>query len=39
MTESNDSYANAETERANGILKQEFMIDKYGNNLQDKSSW
>nr|WP_283671766.1 integrase core domain-containing protein [Candidatus Ornithobacterium hominis] len=36
MTESYDPYANAVAERVNGILKQEFMIDMYGNNLHDK---
>lgn len=29
MTESYDPYQNAVAERVNGILKQEFMIDRY----------
>ena len=29
MTESYDPYANAVAERVNGILKDEFMIEKY----------
>src|SRR5699024_2424751 len=36
MTESYDPYANAVAERVNGILKQEFMIDKFGSNLEQK---
>ena len=30
MTESYDPYANAVAERVNGILKQEFLLDKLG---------
>ena len=37
MTECYDPYANAVAERVNGILKQEFMIEKFGDNLQDKT--
>ena len=33
MTESYDPYANAVAERVNGILKQEFLVDKYKANL------
>ena len=29
MTQNSDPYENAVAERVNGILKQEFMIDKY----------
>ena len=29
MTQNSDPYENAVAERINGILKQEFMIDKY----------
>lgn len=29
MTKSYDPYANAVTKRVNGILKDEFMIEKY----------
>ena len=29
MTESYDPYQNAVAERVNGILKQEFMVDRY----------
>ena len=29
MTKSYDPYQNAVAERVNGILKQEFMIDRY----------
>lgn len=36
MTESYDPYANAVAERINGILKQEFMIDQFGNILEQK---
>ena len=36
MTESYDPYANAIAERINGILKQEFKIDCYGKNIEDK---
>ncbi|MBV7441477.1 IS3 family transposase [Weeksellaceae bacterium TAE3-ERU29] len=36
MTESYDPYANAVAERINGILKQEFKIDCYGKNVEDK---
>lgn len=36
MTESYDPYANAVAERVNGILKQEFMIDKFGRDLKQK---
>lgn len=38
MTESYDPYANAVAERINGILKQEFMVDKYGNTLEQKKA-
>ncbi len=38
MTESADPYANAVAERVNGILKQEFMIDKYGATLEQKKA-
>lgn len=33
MTQNSDPYENAVAERVNGILKQEFMIDKYHLNL------
>lgn len=33
MTQNSDPYENAVAERINGILKQEFMIDKYHQNL------
>ena len=33
MTESYDPYANAVAERVNGILKQEFLLEKYNVNL------
>ncbi|MFV8367989.1 IS3 family transposase [Flavobacterium sp. LB2R40] len=33
MTQNSDPYENAVAERINGILKQEFMIDKYNQNL------
>jgi putative transposase len=33
MTESYDPYANAVAERVNGILKQEFLLDKYNARL------
>jgi putative transposase len=33
MTQNSDSYENAVAERINGILKQEFMIDKYHQSL------
>ena len=33
MTESYDPYANAVAERVNGILKQEFLLDKYNTRL------
>jgi len=33
MTESYDPYANAVAERVNGILKQEFLLDKYNAKL------
>uniref|UniRef100_UPI0039A4718B IS3 family transposase n=1 Tax=Ornithobacterium rhinotracheale TaxID=28251 RepID=UPI0039A4718B len=36
MTESYDPYANAVAERVNGILKQEFKIDCYGKNIEEK---
>lgn len=36
MTESYDPYANAVAERINGILKQEFMIDRFGSTLEQK---
>lgn len=35
MTESYDPYQNAVTERINGILKQEFMIDRYNDQELD----
>ena len=34
MTQNSDPYENAVTERINGILKQEFMIDKYNLDLK-----
>jgi transposase InsO family protein len=34
MTQNSDPYENAVAERINGILKQEFMIDKYNLNLK-----
>ena len=34
MTESYDPYANAVAERVNGILKDEFMLEKYQVNIQ-----
>ena len=34
MTQNCDPYENAVAERINGILKQEFMIDKYNQDLQ-----
>ena len=37
MTEQYDPYENAIAERINGILKQEFDIDKYDTNLKTKS--
>jgi putative transposase len=33
MTQNSDPYENAVAERINGILKQEFMIDKYNQDL------
>uniref|UniRef100_UPI0039A5AEFD integrase core domain-containing protein n=1 Tax=Ornithobacterium rhinotracheale TaxID=28251 RepID=UPI0039A5AEFD len=36
MTERYDPYANAVAERVNGILKQEFKIDCYGKNIEEK---
>jgi putative transposase len=33
MTQNSDPYENAVAERVNGILKQEFMIDKYNQDL------
>ena len=33
MTQNSDPYENAVAERVNGILKQEFMIDKYNQSL------
>jgi transposase InsO family protein len=33
MTQNSDPYENAVAERINGILKQEFMIDKYNLDL------
>ena len=36
MTEKYDPYENAIAERVNGILKQEFDIDKYDTNLETK---
>ncbi|MEZ7514790.1 IS3 family transposase [Flavobacterium frigidarium] len=35
MTQNSDPYENAVAERINGILKQEFMIDKYNLNLKN----
>ncbi len=34
MTQNSDPYENAVAERINGILKQEFIIDKYNQDLQ-----
>jgi hypothetical protein len=34
MTQNLDPYENAVAERINGILKQEFMIDKYNLDLK-----
>jgi putative transposase len=34
MTQNSDPYENAVAERINGILKQEFMIDKYNQDLK-----
>lgn len=34
MTQNSDPYENAIAERINGILKQEFMIDKYEQNVE-----
>lgn len=34
MTQNSDPYENAVAERINGILKQEFMIDKYQQNVE-----
>ncbi|MNF66871.1 Integrase core domain protein [compost metagenome] len=34
MTQNSDPYENAVAERINGILKQEFMIDKYNQKVQ-----
>jgi len=34
MTQNSDPYENAVAERINGILKQEFMIDKYEQNIE-----
>lgn len=34
MTQNSDPYENAVAERINGILKQEFMIDKYNQDLE-----
>jgi putative transposase len=34
MTQNSDLYENAVAERINGILKQEFMIDKYNLDLK-----
>lgn len=36
MTEQYDPYENAIAERVNGVLKQEFDIDKYDTNLEIK---
>lgn len=33
MTQNSDSYENAIVKRINGILKQEFHIDKYNQDL------
>ena len=38
MTESYDPYANAVAERINGVLKQEFMIDRFGKTLEQKTA-
>lgn len=35
MTQNSDPYENAVAERINGILKQEFMIDKYQQNVEN----
>jgi transposase InsO family protein len=35
MTQNSDPYENAVAERINGILKQEFMIDKYNLDLKN----
>lgn len=35
MTQNSDPYENAVAERINGILKQEFMIDKYDQNVEN----
>jgi transposase InsO family protein len=35
MTQNSDPYENAVAERINGILKQEFMIDKYEQNVEN----
>lgn len=35
MTESYDPYANAVTERVNGILKQEFQLEELNLKLSD----
>ena len=37
MTEQYDPYENAIAERINGVLKQEFDIDKYDTNLKIKT--
>ncbi|SFD26143.1 integrase core domain-containing protein, partial [Algibacter pectinivorans] len=37
MTEQYDPYENAIAERINGVLKQEFAIDKYNTNLEIKT--
>ena len=37
MTEQYDPYENAIAERINGVLKQEFAVDKYDTNLEIKS--
>jgi hypothetical protein len=36
MTQNSDLHENAVAERINGILKQEFMIDKYSQDLKNK---
>src|SRR5699024_3050503 len=38
MTESYDPYANDVAERINGVLKQEFMIDRFGKTLEQKTA-
>jgi hypothetical protein len=38
MTKNSDPYENAVAERINGILKQEFMIDKYNLDLKNEAN-